>query len=512
MPVSKLRGALIVASCALPLALGGYALGRQQGEGGYRILRTALELVATQAVDSLDADSIYTAAARGLVGKLNDPYAALFSPGDYANFSRNGLGNRYGGIGLRIVRIRGAIQVWRVIAGGPAEAAGVGQGDHILQVGDSVTAGWSTGQVADQLTGPAGTSVRVVFAHRGTRERYERELVRAVISVPAVPFTALLPGNIGYLPVVNFSDHSADDVAAALARLRAEGATRFLLDLRDNPGGNLEQSVRMAGLFLGAGRLVVRVRSRRSDDSIRADAPALLGTDVPLVVLVDSGTASASEIVAGALQDYDRALLVGTNTFGKGVVQGAYNLPDGWVLKLTTGRWYTPSGRPLQRTRADSARAARPVVHSFAGRAILGGGGVVPDLVVYDDTLPVAAQRLARLLNTRAPVVNDVLDSIAGDAAASPQPDFARTGEWRTGLLTRLRSAGLQLSDTLGPGAAEYLDRLLDDRVTAFALTDSALFATRAPRDTQLKRALSLLRARRTQQELLAAEPKPAGG
>lgn len=511
MPVSKLRGALIAASCALPLALGGYALGRQQGERGYRILRTVLELVATQAVDSLDADSIYTTAARGLVGKLNDPYAALFSPQDYADFSRNGLGNRYGGIGLRIVRIRGAIQVWRVIPGGPAEAAGVGQGDHILQVGDSSTAGWSTARVADRLTGPPGTTVHVVFGHRGTDARYQRDLVRAVITVPAVPFTALLPGDVGYVPVVNFSDHSADDVAAALARLRSRKATRFLLDLRDNPGGNLEQSVRMTGLFLGAGRLVVRVRSRRSDDSIRADAPAELAPDVPLVVLVDSGTASASEIVAGALQDYDRALIVGTNTFGKGVVQGAYNLPDGWVLKLTTGRWYTPAGRPLQRTRADSARATRPVAHSFGGRPILGGGGIVPDIVVYDDTLSAAAQSLARLLNSRVQVVTDVLDSIAGDAAATPQPDFARTGEWRAGLLARLRAAGLQIADTLGPGAADYLDRLLDDRVTAFAFSDSALFASRAPRDPQLRRALDLLRAQRTQQDLLAAQPKPAG-
>jgi carboxyl-terminal processing protease len=312
--------------------------------------------------------------------------------------------------------------------------------------------------------------------------------------------------------VVTFSDHTAGDVATALSRLQAEGATRFLLDLRGNPGGSLEQSVQMAGLFLGAGRLVVRVRSRHSDDSIRAGAPAQLDAEVPLAVLVDSGTASASEIVAGALQDYDRALIVGTNTFGKGVVQGAYNLPDGWVLKLTTGRWYTPAGRPLQRTRADSARATRPVVHSFGGRAILGGGGIVPDVVVYDDTLPVAAQRLARLLNTRIQVVNDALDSIAGIAAAAPHPDFARTGEWRAGLLKRLRAAGLEVSDTLGPGAAQYLDQLLDDRVTAFALSDSALFASREPRDTQLKRALSLLRARRTQQELLAAQPKPTGG
>jgi carboxyl-terminal processing protease len=512
VPVSKIRGALIVASCTVPLALGGYALGRQQGETGYRILRSVLELVATQAVDSLDADSIYTSAARGLVGRLGDPYAVLFSPQDYADFSRNGLGNRYGGIGLRIVRIRGAIQVWRVIGRGPAEAAGVEQGDHILRVGDSSTAGWSTARVADQLTGPPGTSVHVVFGRRGTDAPYARDLVRALISVPAVPFTALLPGNVGYLPMVNFSDHSATDVAAAVARLQDEGATRFLLDLRDNPGGNLEQSVRVAGLFLGAGRLVVRVRSRRADDSISADGSALLSGDVPLVVLVDSGTASASEIVAGALQDYDRALIVGTNTFGKGVVQGAYNLPDGWVLKLTTGRWYTPVGRPLQRTRADSARATRPVVHSFGGRAILGGGGIVPDVVVYDDTLPAAAQQMQRLLNSRASVVGNLLDSIAGDASVDGHPNFSRTGAWRTGLLARLRAAGLQVPDTLSPPAIHYLDRLLDDRVTAFALSDSALFASRAPRDSQLQRALSLLRAQQTQQGLLAAQPKPTGG
>ncbi len=512
MAASRLRASLIAATCIVPLIAGAYALGRVQGGGGFRIFRSVVELVATQAVDSLDPDSVYTNASRGLVGRLNDPYATLFSPQDFANFSRNGLGNRYGGIGLRIVRIRGAIQVWRVIPGGPAEAAGVEQGDHILQVGDSVTDGWSTGRVADQLTGAPGTTVRVAFGHRGTGERYERDLKRAVISVPAVPFTSLLPGDVGYVPVSNFSDHSASDVATAVSRLKARGARRFLIDLRDNPGGSLEQSVEIAGLLVGPGRVVVRVRSRHADDSLRADAPALLDPEIPLVLLVDSGTASASEIVAGALQDYDRALIVGTNTFGKGVVQGAYNLPDGWVLKLTTGRWYTPVGRPLQRTRADSPRATRPVVRSFGGREILGGGGVVPDVVVYDDTLSASTQRLARLLNGRASVVNDVLDSIAGEASVPSHPDFGRTAEWRAGLVRRLRGAGLAISDTLDPDAARYLDRLLDDRVTAFALSDSALFARRVPIDVQLNRALALLRARQTQHDLLAAQAKGAGG
>ncbi len=320
-------------SIAVPLAVllvgTGFALGHQGARGGFRLFQSVFDVVAAEAADSLEADSIYTTAARGLVAALDDPYAQLFNRREFADFNRNALGNRYGGIGLRIARIRGGVQVWRVIPGGPAEAAGVQRGDRIVQVGDSVTTGWTTDRVANLLTGMPGTPVQVTLTRHGTGERYTLDLTRAVISLSSVPFAALLDGGIGYLPVQRFSDRSATDVAGAIQRLQAAGATGYVLDLRGNPGGSLEQAVQMTNLFVAEGRLIVEVRGRRTDDSLRGVRPPLLDDRLPLVVLVDSASASASEILAGALQDYDRALVVGTTTFGKGVVQGAYNLPDG---------------------------------------------------------------------------------------------------------------------------------------------------------------------------------------
>ena len=504
MNTRRLRRLSIAVPLALLLVGTGFALGRQ-GARGFRLFQSVFDVVAAEAADSLEADSIYTTAARGLVRALDDPYAQLFNRREFADFNRNALGNRYGGIGLRIARIRGGVQVWRVIPGGPAEAAGVQRGDRIVQVGDSATDGWTTDRVANQLTGTPGTPVQVTLTRHGTGERYTLDLTRAVISLSSVPFAALLDGGIGYLPVQRFSDRSAADVAGAIQRLQAAGATGYVLDLRGNPGGSLEQAVQMTNLFVAAGRLIVEVRGRRADDSLRAVRPSLLEDSVPLVVLVDSASASASEILAGALQDYDRALVVGTNTFGKGVVQGAYNLPDGWVLKLTTGRWYTPVGRPLHRSRADSARTARPVFRSLGGRAILGGGGVTPDVIVFAETLATTAQTLGRLLNARATGVSDVLDGYAGELEAGVRPDFVPAPAWRGELLRRLRAAGMLLPDTLDTAAGAYLDRLLEGRVAGFALSDSAGFVRGVPRDVQLNRAAALLHGTRTQRELLAA-------
>lgn len=503
MPASRVSRALLVFAALVPVALGGFIVGQRFPQGGYRLFQSVLQVVGEEAMDSLGGDSLYTMAARGLVGALDDPYAELFNRRDFESFNRNQLGNRYGGIGLRIQRIRGGIQVFRVIPGGPAEAGGVQRGDRILQVGDSSTEGWTTERTANNLTGTPGTPVRVGFARR-SGERYTLDLTRQVISVSVVPFTTLLEGGIGYVPIQRFSDRSAADVAAAIQRLQSQGATSYLLDLRGNPGGSLDQAVAMANVFIEAGRPIVRVQARRTDDTLRGVRPTLLPPRAPLAVLVDSNSASASEIVAGALQDHDRALVIGTNTFGKGVVQGAYNLPDGWVLKLTTGHWYTPMGRPLHRTRADSARATRPVFRSAGGRSILGGGGITPDVIVFADTVGSTAQSLGRLLNTRATAVNDVLDTYGGELEGTAGADFVVVRPWRAELLRRLRAAGLLLPDTLDADAGAYLDRIIEGRVAGLVLSDSAAFIRGAPRDVQLKRAAALLRGPRTQQELLA--------
>lgn len=504
MPKSRLRRLLLVALAAVPLVGTGFVLGRRFPADGYRLYQSVLQIVSQEAVDSLAPDSLYEMSARGLIAVLDDPYSELFNRRDFANFSRNALGNRYGGIGLRIVSIRDTVQAFRVIPGGPAEAAGVERGDRIVAIADSSAIGWTTDRVANSLTGEPGTQVAVGLMREATGQRYTVNLTRAVISVSVVPFATLLDGGIGYIPVQRFSDHAASDVARALEQLKGEGATSYLLDLRGNPGGSLDQAVAMANLFIEPGRPIVTVKARHSVDTLRGTHGPLLSERTPLEMLVDSNSASASEIVAGALQDYDRALLVGTNTFGKGVVQGAYPLPDGWVLKLTTARWYTPLGRPLQRTRADSARAIRPTYTTFGGRTILGGGGVVPDVIVYEDTLPSTALSLNRILNTRARVVNDILQRYAGELENRAGPAFQVTPAWRDELLRRLRAAGLLLPDTLDAAATAYLDRLLEASVGNLVLSDSETFVRRMPRDPQLARAIALLQGSHSQAELLA--------
>jgi carboxyl-terminal processing protease len=496
----------------VPLVVGGFLLGRASAPDGYRLFQSVFDVIAREAVDSLDANQLYEQAARGLVGRLDDPYADLQDPASYERFSRNSLGNRYAGIGLKIIEFGGGLAVLRVIPGGAAEAANVRPGDRIVAVDDSLTRGWSVERTSRALTGPPGTSVRVTFERGSPASRIARALTRRVITPNSVPFTTMLAGGIGYIPLERFSDHAASEVAESADRLARAGAKGLLLDLRGNPGGELDQAVAVAGLFLEPGQTVVRVQYRRSADTLRATAPRLVRPGLPVTVLVDSQSASASEIVAGALQDYDRALLVGTVSYGKGLVQGVYRLPGDWRLRITNGHWFTPSGRLIQRAATDSTRhLPRPVFHSVSGRLLWGGGGIVPDVSV-EALGPTAPERaLAELLGKRPGVASAVLDSLGVELAPETQPGFTVPSAWRSLLVSRLRAAGFALPDSLTSQGGGYLARLIEARAGIFTLTDSASFVRSADRDTQLNRALELMTTARTQRELLA-EASGAGG
>ena len=360
------------------------------------------------AVDSLSTDEVWVRAARGLVTQLGDPYAELFSPEQIASFSRNTLRNDYAGVGMNIQDQLGTIVVTATFPGSPARQGGVRPGDRIVLVDGQPTTGLRLDEVSARLIGPARTTVAVTFRRPGVAEPIEMKFVRAQIHVPAVPYALMLDDRIGYVPLQRFNDSSAAEVGAAVARLRSAGAQAFVLDLRGNPGGSLNQAVSVSERFLTPGQQIVSVRYR--DRPVEVHTAGVEGavngavrSGEPVVVLVDGGAASAAEIVAGALQDHDRALVVGTTSFGKGLVQSLYPLRQGWALKLTTARWYTPSGRSIQRDRqmqngrmvevvpdsleTDSVRASRPAFKSDAGRIVYGGGGITPDLVVPADTV-----------------------------------------------------------------------------------------------------------------------------
>ncbi|HYJ80173.1 MAG TPA: S41 family peptidase, partial [Longimicrobiaceae bacterium] len=425
--------------------------------------------------------------------------------------------------------VRDTATVMRVYPQTPAAGAGVRVGDRIVEVDGARVTGLALDRVTARLLGPPGTTVRVALVRRDAAGPVRVEARRAVVHVPVVPYALMLEGGIGYVPLDRFSETSAEEVARAVAGLRKVGARAFIVDLRGNGGGSLDQSIRISNLFVKKGQEILRVVYRNAPTEVyrAGEEPLLVGE--PVVVLTDEGTASAAEIVAGALQDHDRAAVIGEPTFGKGLVQDLFQLDGGWALKLTTGKWYTPSGRSIQRERrlladgsfaapdtlppTDSALAARPVFRSDAGRRVFGGGGITPDVVVRGDTLSRAEQELFRALGTRADATNEVFSELTLELARTAARDFAATPALRDELFARLRREGVAVERRQFDAGAPALDRMLEGRVSSLAFGDSLSFRRGAPRDRQLQAALGLLRGSRSQAETLsrAAAAVPAG-
>ena len=515
-PVNRSRLPYIVLVFAVvPLLAGAFWMGRSTAASA-RLLEQVFTLVSREAVDSVPEHELYQHAARGIVENLEDRYAELFSPDELARFNRNTIGNAYGGLGITIEDQRGQIAVVRVFPDTPAEAAGVQSGDRIVAVEGESTEGWKLEQVTARLLGTPGTEVNVDFLRHGSGAPVTHRIKRARIHVPVVPYALMLEDSIGYVPLQRFSESAAKDVAAAVLDLRRRGARAYVLDLRGNGGGELDQSVEVADLFLPPGDDVVTVRYRtRSPEVHRASRPALLD-DAPLVVLTDGGSASASEIVAGALQDHDRAVVIGETSFGKGLVQSLYRLDDGWALKLTTAKWYTPSGRSIQldrpgrndesdTTHAEIPLAERPTFQSDGGRVIYGGGGIVPDVRIESDSLPASEQELMRVLIPHWSDVHATLSGLAIEVRDGATPDFRIQPAWRDSVFARLTRAGVELERETYDAAEPLVDRLLDRRVAALVAGDSLVFRRSMKYDAQLLRAVALLENGRTQSELLAA-------
>jgi carboxyl-terminal processing protease len=503
---------------AIPLAFGAFRQGSAPRNSA-QVLGNVLQIVSQRALDSLPEDSVYIRAARGLVSSLDDPYASLFNQKEIGDFMRNTIGNNYGGLGMGINQEDSTVVVADVFPGSPAEKGGVQRGDLILQIDTAHTIGWPTEKVSAHLVGTVGTPVTVTFGRAGMSKPITTTFTRAQVHAFAVPYTLMLDDKIGYIPLQRFNQSSGAEVAAAVKSLQAKGATRFLVDLRGNGGGDVDEAVKVSNVFLPRGKSVATQRERNIPPKFYTASAEATDAVAPVVVLVDGGTASASEIVAGSLQDHDRALVVGQTTFGKGLVQGVYQLPDGFALKLTTGKWYTPSGRSIHRERkivdgrlvlADSAAsvAHAQVMHSDAGRKLLDLGGITPDVTVSPDTLSGAEQTFVRAILPKAAVFRASIFDVARNQHGKVTQSFVVTPALREELRQRMVQGGITVDDKVYAGAQSYIDLLLTQQALRLTYGDSAAVRYSLPIDPVLKRAATLLKAASSQPELM----KQAGG
>ena len=519
------RTAAVASLLLIPMVAGGFFLQQTPARATPRLFDQVLSIVASRYVDSLQSPEVFEKAARGLVRELNDPYSELLAPRQSEEFNRS-TGGRYGGVGMLLEEQKSgaltSIVVSRVFPHTPAEDGGVHEGDRIVRVDSLPTADAKIDKVSDALRGVAGTSVHVTFQRPGVVEPVKLSFKRAIIHVPAVPYVTMVGDRIGYIPLQTFNENTADEVEAAAAKLVQEGARGLVLDLRDNGVGIVEQALAVSSLFLKNGQPIVNVRSRNAPDEIARASSEQLPSQPPLVVLTDGGTASASEIVAGALQDHDRALVLGTTSYGKGLVQSLFPLDGGYALKITTGKWYTPSGRSIHRERKlladgrfvetrpdslekESQKKSRPTYVSDGGRVVYGGGGITPDVIVSDDTLLTTEQEFLRSLAPKAQSFVTVLNQYAFELASVAPRDFSITPGWRAELRRRLATAGIVVDSKFEPAANRILDRELDRRLSRLVLGDAGARQRSAVDDQQLARAIALLSGARSQDALFAA-------
>jgi carboxyl-terminal processing protease len=518
--MTRNRKAVLASLVLVPLLASGFALQARSTRGGAQLLDQVLTFVALRYVDTLDAQALYEKAARGLVKELNDPYTELFTPKQLEEFSRNTNG-RYAGLGMEISKVGDYVTVNKVFPNSPAEQGGVLEGDKIAII-DTVNArGFNTQQVQNKLLGPIGSPITVQFLRVGVSQPLKLSFKRAEIHVPAVPFAMMLDERTGYVPLQRFSEQTTEDIANSVLALRKQGAKGVIIDLRGNPGGILEEAFSMSNLFLPKGKELLSVRGRGEFQKFVSQQDPL-APEIPLVVMVDGGSASASEIVAGALQDYDRALVLGTTSFGKGLVQSVYNLDGGYALKITTGKWYTPSGRSIQKERkmnaegqyvevlpdsleTDSVRKARPVYKSASGRTVYGGGAITPDVIVSPDTLSSAEQALRRALLPHFAKYFAHVNAVAEEQKGKVKPDFAYNPAWREQVYQRLAADTVKIDKAVWDAGATDVDRAIDARVAKIAFGDTLVLRRGLRDDNQLRRAMELMRKGTTQREIFAA-------
>ena len=388
-------------------------------------------------VDTLDAQEVVGNGIKAMLGSL-DPYTTYY-PEEKVNELKNMLTGKYAGVGA-VVRYN--FQLQRVCISEPYEnmpAAEVGlkKGDIILSIDDEDMTNKDVAYVSDHLRGDPGTSFIIKVKRPSTGKTLKMKITRRTIQMPFLPYYGMLEGGYGYINFNSFTDNCAKDVRRAFIDLKKQGAKGLVFDLRNNGGGSVSEAVSIINMFLPKGKTVLKMQGKlqRSNKEYKTSVEPV-DSVMPMVVLVNGNSASASEIMSGCLQDYDRAIILGTRTYGKGLVQTTMDLPYNGQMKLTTAKYYIPSGRCVQALNYKHAKGGyvehvpdslTKVFYTANGREVRDGGGVKPDVEVKPDSLPNIAFYLAGARDSNEVMLNYEVDYIAKHPTIAPAKDFALT-------------------------------------------------------------------------------------
>ena len=388
-------------------------------------------------VDTLDAEEVVGNGIKAMLGSL-DPYTTYY-PEEKVNELKNMLTGKYAGVGA-VVRYN--FQLQRVCISEPYEnmpAAEVGlkKGDIILSIDNEDMTNKDVAYVSDHLRGDPGTSFIIKVKRPSTGKTLKMKITRRTIQMPFLPYYGMLEGGFGYINFNSFTDNCAKDVRRAFIDLKKQGAKGLVFDLRNNGGGSVSEAVSIINMFLPKGKTVLKMQGKlqRSNKEYRTSVEPV-DSVMPMVVLVNGNSASASEIMSGSLQDYDRAIILGTRTYGKGLVQTTMDLPYNGQMKLTTAKYYIPSGRCVQALNYKHSKGGyvehvpdslTKVFYTANGREVRDGGGVKPDVEVEPDSLPNIAFYLAGARDSNEVMLNYEVDYIAKHPTIAPAKDFALT-------------------------------------------------------------------------------------
>lgn len=388
---------------------------------GVRKLNDVLSFTQRYYIEEVDTPKLVDAAIKGITDEL-DPHSFYISAEEFTSVEESFRGD-FEGIGIEFQIVNDTLTVVSPITGGPSEALGILPGDRIVKIEGEDCIGITNDEVREKLRGSAGTTVNVSISRNGVSDLIEYEITRDKIPIYSVDASLMLKDNTGYISVSRFSETTLDELNEALNDLNQQGMTQLILDLRTNPGGYLSQAVEMADLFLDGNKKIVYTEGRREDANEEYFASKQSNFEsIPLIVMINHGSASASEIVSGAIQDWDRGLIIGETSFGKGLVQRQFPLPDNSAIRLTVSKYFTPSGRSIQRDYSDKKKyeeyyshiddtstvegnnieheaeqdSSKPIFHTNSGRIVYGGGGITPDYIVKNERITEYTTNLLR--------------------------------------------------------------------------------------------------------------------